>query len=390
MAIVTKRQSYGGFATKKAPGLYRQELFGLPNRTFFATGVPAFLGVTSKPVPSVAEETSPEPHMLSLVGHFASHIGTPYRGCRLAAAVQGFFENGGHWCYVVVLRDGSSESLAAGLDAIARLNTVDLVCTPDLSRADTLAQQQMVVDHCDDLNDRFAILDSRPGDQPDDAWGQWSAIGGKNAAVYYPWIKVRGTEGDLELVPPCGHIAGVYSRMDRESGVHKAPANEVLEGVIDLERQLTDKEQGGLNPNGVNCIRSFAGRGIRVWGARTLSGQQEWMYVNVRRLFLTAARWMDWTLLEMSFEPNDARLWSRIERRMSDYFTQQYKQGALKGETLEEAFYVKCDEETNPPAQRALGRVVTEVGLAPAIPYEFVVARLIRGARGAVSGVSTT
>jgi uncharacterized protein len=172
--------------------------------------------------------------------------------------------------------------------------------------------------------------------------------------------------------------------------VHKAPANEVLEGVIDLERRLTNREQDGLNPNGVNCLRSFRGRGIRIWGARTLSGQQDWMYVNVRRLFLTAARWMDWNLQEMAFEPNDAKLWSRIERKMSEYFAEQYKRGALKGANLHEAFYVKCDEETNPAEAQALGQVVTEIGLAPSIPYEFVVVRLIRGARGAVSGVSAT
>jgi hypothetical protein len=385
MVITSARSSmFERFSAGRAPGVYSQELFDLPHRTFFATGVPAFLGTMSKPV-----ESSPKPRMLSLFSQFAKSIGTPYVGCRLAAAVQGFFENGGHWCYVVVLPDRTSESLESGLQAIAQLNTVDLVCATDLDNKATLIQQQMIVDHCDDMGDRFAILDSRPGDLPDDALAQWSAIGGRNAAIYYPWIKVKGSAGNLELVPPCGHIAGIYSSNDREHGVHKAPANEVLEGVFDLERRLTNRDQDALNPKGVNCLRSFSGRGIRVWGARTLSGQQDWMYVNVRRLFLTAARWMDWNLREVAFEPNDAKLWARIERKLSEYFAEQYTRGALKGATSREAFFVKCDGETNTPEARALGQVVTEIGLAPAVPYEFIVVRLIRGAKGAGSSVST-
>ncbi|MGO9272719.1 MAG: phage tail sheath subtilisin-like domain-containing protein [Terriglobia bacterium] len=121
------------------------------------------------------------------------------------------------------------------------------------------------------IGDRFAILDSRPGDSPERVWQQWWSINGKNGALYYPWIKVRGFQGGYLLVPPCGHVAGVYARTDRWPGMHKAPANEILEGVVDLERQLTDADQADLNPKRINCLRSFPGRGIRVWGARTLS-----------------------------------------------------------------------------------------------------------------------
>ena len=382
--LVARTSEYGQYSATKAPGVYVQDAFGEPHQAVFATGVPVFLGTMEHARRAVGKGEEPKLQMLSLWSQFGTYVGPQYKGCMLASAVKGFFANGGHWCYVVVLRDRSMESLDAGLLAISRVNTLDLVCAPDLGGKDFIEQQQRVVDHCDEMGDRFAILDSRPEMPRDGAWEQWSCLGGRNAALYYPWVKVHGFNGELETVPPCGHVAGVYSRSDRGTGVHKAPANEALEGVVDLDRRLTSRDQDWLNPKGINCLRSFPGRGIRVWGARTLSGQPDWMYVNVRRLFLTAARWIDWNLLEMSFEPNDARLWSRIERKLGEYFTEQYRLGALKGTRVEDAFYVKCDGETNPAETRALGQVVTEIGLAPATPFEFVVVRLIRGARGAV------
>jgi phage tail sheath protein FI len=368
-----------GISGTKSPGLYLEQNFALPRNVYFATGVPAFLGTMDK-----ASTSAAKPRMLSLWSHFAPYIGEPYPGCHLAAAVQGFFENGGHWCYVVVLRDRSDQSLEEGLQVIADLDSIDLVCVPDLQgdRAAVLAQQQTVVDHCQEMGDRFAILDSQPGDTPEGACDQWSQIDGMNGAIYYPWIRVSGSTGAVESVPPCGHIAGVFSRVDRNTGVHKAPANEVLTGVLDLERKTTEQVSATLNSRGVNCLRSFAGRGILVWGARTLSGQPTWTYINVRRLFLTAARWIDWSLRDLTFETNDARLWNRIERRLTEYFAAQYRVGALKGDSLKEAFYVRCNSDTNPAEMRDSGRVVTEIGLAPAVPFEFVVVRLIRGTRG--------
>jgi phage tail sheath protein FI len=254
-----------------------------------------------------------------------------------------------------------------------------------------IALQQLAVKHCEDMGDRFAILDSPPSEKLDEAGketsiaqvrAQWSDIDGYSGALYFPWIKVQGFEGGHVLAPPCGHVAGVYARTDRRIGVHKAPANEVLEGVLDLQYNLTNGDQEILNPNGINCLRSFPGRGIRVWGARTLSGHAEWAYVNVRRLFLTAVRWIDWNMSDIPFEPDNPKLWKRIERELHTYFTDEFRAGALKGRTPDEAFYVKCDAETNPPELRVLGRVVSEIGLAATIPYEFVAVRLIHGARG--------
>ena len=371
-----------------APGVYQWTTFGAPHRAPFSTGVPVFLGTMAKGVDGAKSDRAPKPRMISLWSQFQQSIGQPYPGCRLAAAVRGFFENGGHWCYVVVLKDNSTASLTAGLEAIESLHTIDLVCAPDLdtsTRATFLEQQQHLVNHCDQAGDRFALLDSLGGDTNETVTAQWSSTDGKNGAIYYPWLWVNGGDGRLELVPPCGHIAGVISRSDRLHGVHKAPANEPLRGVLHLERHLTQSDGDFLNPRSVNCIRSFPRRGICVWGARTISGLADWRYLNVRRLFLTAARWLDWSLSAMLFEPNDARLWAHIERTLTEYFAGYYRAGALKGDTIQAAFYVKCDGETNTGATRDRGQVITEIGLAPALPYEFVVLRLIRGDRGALS-----
>ena len=373
----------------RAPGVYREAEFRLPRQIRFSTGVPAFIGrvppgLIARQRPHGHHSIGPEPMKLTWWPQAerefqqASDSFLPY-------AVRGFFENGGQQCYVVPLESATFTDLLAALESIRGLNTVDLVCVPDLpgDKAAVLELQQLVVHHCETMGDRFAILDSRPGDDNDGVWTQWSEIDGRNGAIYYPWVRVRGlTGGGSKLVPPCGHIAGVYSRTDHERGVHKAPANEVLKGVLDLERHLTDSDQSYLNPKHVNCLRAFAGRGIRVWGARTLSGESAWTYINVRRLFLTAVRWIEWNMDDIVFEPHTPELWARIERELNAYFRSQFRAGAFRGRTPEGAFYVKCNAETNPPELRDRGQVVTEIGLAPNIPFEFVVVRLIHGEKG--------
>ena len=376
------REDYFGTS---APGVYLEKEFGHPRRPRFLTGVPAFLGPLPADFASGPAPKTPYLLRLSLWSQFERHFKRPWRDSYLGYAIRGFFENGGQRCIAVLLKDNDFMSLRDGLEAIEVLDTVDLVAAPDLIRdRDTAFElQQIVVNHCQRMGDRFAILDSRKGDTNDQVWEQWSETDGISGAIYYPWIKVRHLSGQgMELVPPSGHIAGVYARTDRFRGVHKAPANEVLEGVLDLERHLTGHDQEYLNPKRVNCLRSFPGRGIRVWGARTLSGHYTWTYVNVRRVFLTAVRWIYWNMQDVVFEPNNPNLWARIERELSTYFIEQYRAGALKGRTPQEAFYVKCNGETNPPELRDSGRVVTEIGLASTIPFEFVVVRLIHTAEG--------
>jgi hypothetical protein len=164
--------------------------------------------------------------------------------------------------------------------------------------------------------------------------------------------------------------------------VHRAPANEVVEGVLDLQVPLGEAQVGELTAAGVNCLWGRPGRGLRVWGARTLSDDPAWRYVNVRRVFLTLGRWLDRFMAGLVHEPNDVRLWVRIMRDLTGYLEGLFRRGALKGRTPEEAFYVKCDSVTNPPEVRDAGMVVTEVGVAVAIPAEFVVARIIHGTSG--------
>jgi phage tail sheath protein FI len=198
-------------------------------------------------------------------------------------------------------------------------------------------------------------------------------------AFYFPWLVVKDplSPKKMATVPPSGHIAGIYARVDSTRGVHKAPANEPIRGALDLAYRVTREEQGELNINGVNCIRFFPGQGIRVWGARTLAeSSSEWKYINVRRLFNmieeSIARSTQWVV----FEPNDETLWNSIKRDVSAFLTMLWRQGALKGTTPEEAFFVKCDEEINPSDVINAGIVVTVIGVAPVKPAEFVVFKI--------------
>src|SRR5262249_23111127 len=149
--------------------------------------------------------------------------------------------------------------------------------------------------------------------------------------------------------PPCGHVAGIYSRSDQQAGVHKAPANEVVEGALDLRAILADDDIGRLSAEGVNCLRVSPGRGIRVWGARTLSADPAWRSVAARRFFVPMGGWLEAFLPQLAFEPNDVRLWVRVTRELTACLDGMLQAGALKGRTPAEAFFVKCDSETNPP-----------------------------------------
>ena len=185
------------------------------------------------------------------------------------------------------------------------------------------------------------------------------------------------------MIPPSGHVAGLWCRTDGTRGVHKAPANEVVRGAIDLELNITKAEHDLLNPEGINCIRSFPGRGIRIWGARTLSSDPEWRYINVRRLFnFVAESIMEGTQWSV-FEPNDERLWSTLRINASSFLRRVWRDGALFGASPDQAFFVKCDAETNPPEVIEAGQVICEIGIAPVKPAEFVIFRLSQYSAGA-------
>ncbi|GAA2730976.1 phage tail sheath family protein [Streptomyces nogalater] len=276
-----------------------------------------------------------------------------------------------------------------GFGGLETIDEITMVAVPDLmsayQRGDIDAEgvrtvQLAVISHCEQMGDRVAVLDTPPGlnAQQVRAWRNDEAgYDSRYATLYYPWVRVFDpAAGRNTTVPPSGHIAGVWARSDAERGVHKAPANEVIRGAVDLELRLSKGEQDLLNPIGVNCVRAFPGRGIRIWGARTLSSDPAWRYLNVRRLFnyleesiLLGTQWV-------VFEPNDDRLWSSIRRNVTAFLTEEWRRGALFGRTAEEAFYVKCDRDNNPQESIDQGRVVCEIGVSPVKPAEFVVFRL--------------
>jgi uncharacterized protein len=314
----------------------------------------------------------------------------------LVNAVRGFFENDGRLCYVQLIsfdEDEWQQALEAGLKLLEITSDFDLVCVPDLLFPDlsskpvepheiTYAQQQ-VIQHCEAMGNRFAILDALSSDADAVPSEQRNHLLGHNAALYYPWLLVHnGPEVTAGFMPPCGHVAGIIAQTDRRVGVYKAPANEVLHGVLDLQVKLSDEEQSPLNEQGVNCMRAFPRRGIRVWGARTLSIDPNWRYINVRRIFTTAARWLEQNMMDVVFEPNTPELWAQITRDLSFYFADLLQQGALAGRSAGEAFYVKCDAETNPPETREAGQVIAEIGLAVDLPAEFIVVRIMHGITG--------
>ncbi|MEU6018218.1 phage tail sheath subtilisin-like domain-containing protein [Streptomyces sp. NPDC047515] len=296
----------------------------------------------------------------------------------------------------VYVGDPDRRTGLGGLEAVEEVTTI---AVPDLMSAyerglldleSVIAVQQGLISHCELMGDRVAVLDPPPGLSPQQirAWRTDRAnFDSKYATLYYPWIRVADpSSGRARLVPPSGHIAGVWARNDESRGVHKAPANEVVRGAVALQTQLTKGEHDLLNPIGLNCIRSFPGRGIRVWGARTLASDPAWRYLNVRRLFnyleesiLAGTQWV-------VFEPNDDALWARIRRTVSAFLVNEWRKGALFGLTPEEAFYVKCDRETNPPESIDAGQVICEIGVAPVRPAEFVVFRLsqLTGGTGGV------
>lgn len=282
--------------------------------------------------------------------------------------------------------DAGARTGFAGLESI---DEITMVAVPDLMSAyqrgaidaeGVRTVQLAVISHCEQMGDRVAVLDAPPGlsAQQVRTWRNDEAgYDSRYATLYYPWVRVFDpAAGHNTTVPPSGHIAGVWARSDAERGVHKAPANEVIRGAVDLEIRLSKGEQDLLNPIGVNCVRAFPGRGIRVWGARTLSSDAAWRYLNVRRLFnyleesiLLGTQWV-------VFEPNDDRLWSSIRRNVTAFLSEEWRRGALFGRTAEEAFYVKCDRDNNPQESIDQGRVVCEIGVSPVKPAEFVVFRL--------------
>ncbi len=310
----------------------------------------------------------------------------------LAHAVYGFFNNGGGRCYVINVGadEGDDKKAAAGkagryigtdkgpgertgLKAFEEIDDINVLCAPGQTDP---AIWDAVLSHCENMKYRFAILDCPEVIEKGGVNKLVKPRDSKYGAYYFPWVEVYDPfKGNMHQ-PPSGYMAGIYARSDSERGVHKAPANEIVRGALGLRYNITKGEQDILNPKGINCIRSFPNRGIRVWGARTISSDASWRYINVRRLFNMVEQSIEIGTQWVVFEPNDHKLWKRVTRDISAFLLRLWRQGALFGKTPEEAFFVKCDEETNPPEVIDAGQLVCEIGLCPVKPAEFVIFRI--------------
>jgi phage tail sheath protein FI len=256
---------------------------------------------------------------------------------------------------------------------------VALVYAPGMTIRDNQAIVQLIVDRSEENRFRFAVLDCEKGRSDYDKIEPRNTFDSSYAAFYYPWISVADpTTGAPKFIPPGGHVLGVYARTDVERGVFKAPANEVVRGALSLEYDVSDGAQGTLNPRGVNAIRSFPGRGIRIWGARTLTSNALWKYVSVRRLFIFLERSIYEGTQWVVFEPNDPKLWARVTDTIRIFLRGQWRLGALFGRTEEQAFFVTCDERVMTQDDILNGRLVCEIGIAPVRPAEFVIFRIFQ------------
>ncbi|NER39457.1 MAG: phage tail sheath family protein [Oscillatoria sp. SIO1A7] len=308
----------------------------------------------------------------------------------LAHAVYGFFNNGGRRCYVAWAngkgtQDGT-DIVESILPKFEDIDEIALVAAPGVTGESV---QGEIRTHCEKMGDRFAILDSVEDLQKDlqiDLSSPElaekllpSSLKSDYGAIYFPWIQVSDPPGsnNMTYIGPSGHIAGIYARVDTERGVHKAPANETVLGALGLKYRVSKIDQEGLNPDGINCIRNI-NNNILVWGARTMGGDAngEWKYINVRRVMIYLRESIEEGTRWVVFEPNAPDLWAAIRRNVTDFLTTVWRTGALFGDTPEKAFYVKCDEETNPPELRDIGQVVTEIGVAVVRPAEFVIFRI--------------
>lgn len=401
----------------QAPGVYVFEERGAPPIAGVGTSAAAFIGTVDvasagfqmplRPG-SDTERLNPapvnEPRLVTNFDQFRNSFGDFQAGNRiLAHAVFGFFLNGGGRCWVTRAESADNDintaNLAPALDEFERIDEIAIVAAPGATAA---ALQNQIVNHCENLGDRFAIIDGQQTTTitvdaiTGRTAGQPGVSNSDYAALYFPWIQVvdqtlvpanaaveqrRPEPGARLVLPPSGYMAGIFARVDQSRGVHKAPANEVVRGALSLAYLTTRGEQEGLNPAGVNVIRGFSGN-IKVWGARTLGGDAngEFRYINVRRLLLFLRESIDEGTQFAVFEPNAPPLWQKIRRSVASFLTNVWRDGALFGNTPEEAFFVRCDETTNPPEVREIGQVITEIGVAVVKPAEFVIFRISQSA----------
>jgi len=331
-----------------------------------------------------------KPILCTSFGEFKTHFGdfsTNENQRNLVHGVYGFFNNEGTRCYVMRFKTPEALEAPTALTPLEAIDEISMVVAPGIT---SVVVQSNIIDHCENLHDRVAILDA-PTDPKELTVEDIKVVSNTDyGALYFPRIKVfdiatkltakpeDDSDGEI-YVSPSGHIAGIYARVDHVRGVHKAPANEPIHGALPkgLEHLISKSVQDGLNPDGINCIRDINGR-ITVWGARTIGGDMnaDVKYISTRRLLIFLEKSIDHGTQWVVFEPNDRALWAKIVRNVTAFLTNVWRDGALFGSTPQEAFYVRCDDETNPFDERELGKVTTEIGVAIVRPAEFVIFRV--------------
>jgi hypothetical protein len=280
--------------------------------------------------------------------------------------------------------EGIGMAEKAGLKALADIEDISIIAAPGSTfdfegryRDDAATIIQHLIGHAELMRYRIAVLDSGNGQTLSDVQEMRGALDSKHAAFYYPWVRILDpiTQRELDL-PPSGYICGIYARNDINRAVYKAPANEVVTGAIGFERLLNKAQQEVLNPQGINCFRFFEGRGYRLWGARTISSDPEWKYVNVRRYFAYLEHSIDRGTQWAVFEPNGDALWANVRRTIGDFLFNEFVSGALLGTTPDTAYFVKCDRSTMTQNDLDNGRLVCLIGVAVVKPAEFVIFRI--------------
>lgn len=326
----------------------------------------------------------------------AADLMADLRGADGANDIYGYRLAGGHDGLMVSPTDLAGEAAdpdirevkATGLEALAEVEDIAIVALPDAGDMGTVTlstqASQALVAHAERERYRIAVVDGPINSSLNDIRDFRGQFDSKYAALYYPWISIfdpnerfsQGTPPKQIALPPSGFITGIYARNDIERGVHKAPANEVIRGLTKFELNINKPRQEVINPEGINALRFFEGRGFRVWGARTMSSDPEWKYVNVRRLFIFIENSIDRSSQWAVFEPNNEVLWGNIRRMVEDFLLVLWRDGALLGSKPEEAFFVRCDRTTMTQNELDNGRLVCLIGIAPVKPAEFVIFRI--------------
>lgn len=372
--------------TGQIPGVYMEELGYARSIDGVATSITAFIGETEtgSEYENIPTEVTSREEFITKFGYYSDTA--PY----MAPAVLSFFHNGGRNAFIVKIPDSTDAGVRTGLASLADIDEVAIVTAPGITTP--LVIEALIV-HCELLKDRIAILDAaeNTASVPDfidpDAGYINDAVSEKGyAALYTPWYKTAVEYIDTEdndafktkeiFIPPSGAMAGIYARNDSERGVHKVPANIQVRGALEVKVNYTGREQAELNPKGVNCIREFPGRGILVWGARTIASDPQWKYVSVRRLLIFLEESIDEGTKWVAFEPNEPNLWARVEQMISSFLMLQWRKGALQGSKPQDAFFVKCNRETMTQDDITNGRLVCMIGVSPTRPAEFMFFRI--------------